>query len=616
MAEQKNFRYGDLWPGVAPEPPSLGRGREEYDPAKFVTNRAFLSYISQEGFKLYLDYDTEKIAYTVPSTREIVVNGNYPDWMIGSMIQHELGHLMLFDASQFVSVHEATMRSTISKVLYTPDNIRDYGLSKLLKAENFIEDIIIETVSEGKCICHSTLEFNGVRAGVKHLDNLESASLIAREVCKNLLKEPLEELEKIESYSGIGGHLRSMIQELRSDIEEIDEALLKVHRDANYLNKKIWKRVGEISKLTGQIGKLQDKLKRRPSEKLLLLLRRLEAQLKVLQSKERERQDSAEAEEERSRALARLQKKRNGSVELLELLETELRLVPAGDDDTESGDDGKLHANKTDHLLPDSDEEVDPEQTGHSFDCGFPHPVTIDRSESRKRQQDNGALKRINSGTGLKKLKLQEDDLDNILSNRIKLPESELSYFRSNKKEFDQTDMLKGKKRLRASGINVLIGLDISGSMSTEWTTKFAELSAMVEDLQEKLDIENIVYFTYNHALVENSRDINELTLKASGGNAFGHVYQQVMQKLPILQKNELILVTDCGDNLGFKLTDCCTAERNGVEVQNHISIIDTEEAGFYDKGSIDEKDWALYRAADDNLFEQIQGNIESLIDG
>lgn len=618
VAEQKNFKYGDLWPGTAPEPQQRGTGRVLSDPALFVNNRAFLSYIEKNGFDFFLDYDMDQIAYTSPSSREIVVNANYPDDMIGPMIQHELGHLMLFNASQFVSVYDQTMRSMIARVLYTPDNIRDYGLRKLLKAENIIEDIIIETVAEGKCICHGTLEFNGVRAGVKHLDRLEGAGLIAKEVCRNLLKEPLSELDKIASYQGLGGHLKSMIQELRFDLEEIDEKISEVDSSEEYLKRRIWKRIGEISKLNSQIVKLGVKLERRHSEKAERLKNRLEAKVRVLQSKEREIHDENEAEAERDRALERLQKKRAYSAELLELLEAELILVPEGFLEDPNGDPSRrLQGNKTDHLLPDSDEEVDPDApTGHSFDCGFPHPVTIDRSESRAQQNDQSNLKKLDGSLKVKKIKLQEDELSNIESNRRKLPESELSYFRSAKREWDQTDMLKGKKRKRASGVNVLIGLDISGSMNDEWTNQFTKLSTMVEELQEKLDIENIVYFTYNHRLVENASKIRDLNLKASGGNAFAHVYQQIMQQLPIMQKNEIILVTDCGDNLGWTLKNCVVAERNGVEIENHISIVDTEEAGFYDSGSIDEKDWSLHRAGDKELYSELKANIETLIDG
>lgn len=613
-AEQKNFTYGDLWPGTAPVPAQRGRGRVQVDPSKFLTNRAFIGWIRENGFKLYLDYDTEKIAYTVPTGREIVVNANYPDSMLGTLIQHELGHLMLFNASQFVSVSDPTMRSLVSKVLYTPDNIRDYGLNKLLRAENYIEDIIIETVAEGSCVCHDTLELNGVRAGVKHLDRLESVALIAREVCGNLLKEPLTDEEKLVSYRGIGSHIRSMIQELRFDIEEIDEKLLQIHQDENYLKKRIWKRVREISKLQSQIPKLKDKLEKVDSLKVERLKNRLEAKLRVLQSKERENHDRAEAEAERSRMLARYQKRRNESAELLALLEAELVFVPGGDDE-ENAEHAELSTNKTDHLLPDSDEDADPDAKGHSFDCGFPHPVTINRSESRKLNSEKNPLKKFSSKTRITKLRLQEDELDNIISNRRKLQESEQTYFRSSKREWDETDMLKGKKRKRASGVNVLVGLDISGSMSNEWTRQFEKLSGMVEEFQEKLEIDSIVYFTYNQRLVEKSADIKSLRLKPSGGNAFAHVYQQLMRELPIMQKNEIILVTDCGDNLGFKLTDVCTAERNGVEVQNHISIVDTEEAGFYDTSNLNEKDWSLYRAGDDDLYENLRSSISELID-
>lgn len=612
VKDQKNFKYGDLWPGGAPEPKGKGKGRELADARDYVTNKAFINYIESNGFKLYIDYDTSGIAYTTPSSKEIVVNGNYPDSMLGSLIQHELGHLMLFNASQFVSVNEPTMRSMVSKVLYTPDNLKDYGLKKLLYAENIVEDIIIETVSEGKCICHSTLEFNGVRAGVKHLDKLESATVIATEVCKNLLKEPLTELQKIASYEGLGGHLKSMIQELRYDLEEIDQELLRVHQNDEYINKRIYRRMNEITKVRVQVDRLKRKVTVKSSDKLKKILARTEAKLRVLQSKDRERHDNDEAEAERGRILARLQKKRNLSSELLGLLLAELTLVPVSDEDGDRPTG--ISSNRTDHLRPDSEEEADESHEGHSFDCGLPHPVTIDRSESRK-QNSESILKRLNAKSTTKRIKLSEDDLDNVESNRKKTPENEFTYFKPAKREWDETDMLRGKRKKKASGINVLVGLDISGSMNTEWTTKFAELSSMVEDLSDELDIQSIYYFTYNHKLVETSEDISELTLKATGGNAFGFVYQEIMKNLPVMQKNEVILVTDCGDNLGWKLKDNCVLERNGEEVRNHISIIDTEEAGFYDLKSLHEPDWSLHRSNDPELFESLRNSIESLIE-
>src|SRR5699024_10186847 len=163
-----------------------------------------------------------------------------------------------------------------------------------------------------------------------------------------------------------------------------------------------------------------------------------------------------------------------------------------------------------------------------------------------------------------KKIEVQEDLADNLISNRIKIPENELTFFKSNKKVFDETDMLKGKRKIRVWGIDVLIGLHVSGSMSNEWTNKFKDIYDMDDKFKNTLDIENIVYFTYNKNLQEASTEREDLKLKARGGNAFGYVYQQILQKLPIMQKNEIILVTDCGDNLGFALNDVCEAERNG----------------------------------------------------
>ena len=89
-AQQKNFKYGDLWPGTAPNPGQRGEGRQQVDPSRFVNNRAFLSWIKENGFKLYLDYDMEKIAYTTPMSRAIVANANYPDSMLSTLVQHEI----------------------------------------------------------------------------------------------------------------------------------------------------------------------------------------------------------------------------------------------------------------------------------------------------------------------------------------------------------------------------------------------------------------------------------------------------------------------------------------------------------------------------------------------
>lgn len=192
--------------------------------------------------------------------------------------------------------------------------------------------------------------------------------------------------------------------------------------------------------------------------------------------------------------------------------------------------------------------------------------------------------------------------------------DKELTYFRNGKREFDAADMLRGKRKKFETGIGVMIGLDVSGSMSEEWSSMFEELSSLVEDLRESLDIENVVYFTYDTVVKEWSDKIEDLTLQACGGNAFGYVYQDLMQKVPVLQKNEIILVTDCGDNLGWKLNDSCTVRRRGVDVENHVSVIDTEGAGFYDKAGFNDDDWSLYHKGDPGLFKEIQRNLEVLI--
>lgn len=270
-----------------------------------------------------------------------------------------------------------------------------------------------------------------------------------------------------------------------------------------------------------------------------------------------------------------------------------------------------MKANYTDRNSPDTECKRDENDNSHSFDCGFPYPVKLTRDEGH----DRDYLKTINSTVKGRLVTINEDDASNVVGGNRKAMTSEFTYFKSNKKEFDATDMLRGKRRERITGINVLVGLDVSGSMTREWTTMFTEISGLVEELQEKLEIENIVYFTYNQKLQEWNHDFTKLDLRARGGNAFGYVYQDIMQELPMLQRNEIILVTDCGDNLGFKLDTVCRAERKGIEVENHVSIIDTEGAGFYAKKDFFEDDWDIYSSKDKGLFKALEDNINDLIE-
>lgn len=616
MAESKNFVYGDIWKDYPLTASGSDRGAFKEDPAKFTSNTAFIKFLKESGYDFYLDYDFDGYARTNITRKRIIVNANYSDQMISSLLQHELGHLMLFDVNQFVTVGNQTLRSVIARVIYTPDNLVKYGMPQLLHAENIIQDVIIETVSNNNCVCHNGLSFHGTNMGVKHLDRLESAEHIAKEVCKNILKpkeefkapEPLpEELEEL---------LRSMLEGLLADIAEILEELQKLKKSTEYHNNITMRRFKEEHKKKEQLRKLERRVDagKDPSGRLAEIVEQLKKDVEDIHSKQRIASDNAKADEARNKDVEKLERKLAKAEELKELLENARNEnLESLEEQREGKADSNIQSNLTDHLLADADFDAEAEgEVSHSYDCGLPAPVTVERSKSEVNEKN---LVTMNTRPKGKRIFLNEDDADNVLSNRVKIAESEYTYFKSNKRELDQTDMLKGKRKLRVSGINVLIGLDISGSMVNEWSTMFIELSEMISRLQENLDIENIVYFTYDHELGEKSYNIEDLKLRARGGNAFGYVYQQMMKELPIMQKNEIILVTDCGDNLGFRLEDSCVVERNGTRVVNHVSVIDTENAGFYDIGDMDTDSWSLHRHDDSGLEDAIKANIERLIE-
>ena len=621
---QKNFTYGDLWPVKARQATDK-HGKFQIEPSKVTTNSSFIKYIEENNFTLYIDYDTQHAAVTYPNEREIVLNGNYSPEMFPSLLQHELGHLMIFDVAQFTSIRADTFRSIIAKVLYTPQNFIDYGFEQLLYVENVIQDIIIETFSNDNCVCINALNYEGYNMAVKHLDTLESIKEISKETAKNLLEKTDESLEDQELPEELSDLLESMLKDLNADIEEIKKHIEKTKENKAYQYEQQYKRIKEWSELKNRINKLERKQERNGSTpKLDKMLDNLRDKLKENESEQRKQDDYDKGEQNRQREIDRSQKKLEKAEELKEILEkgkenctgeSESEQSGSGEQQPNQGDSnctedcGELHENYTDHLGDDSNENS---SVGHSCDCGFPNPITVTRDESYVNEQ---SVVNLESKPKVKKIEVQEDLADNLISNRIKTPENELTFFKSNKKEFDETDMLKGKRKIRVSGINVLIGLDVSGSMSNEWTNKFKELSDMAEQFKDTLDIENIVYFTYNQNLQEASSELEDLKLKARGGNAFGYVYQQILQKLPIMQKNEIILVTDCGDNLGFPLNDVCEAERNGSTVQNHITIVDTENAGFYNKQDFNEDDWSLYRYDDPRLQDAIRESIENLTD-
>lgn len=618
--EGKNFTYGDIWAAPIPEP--THKERRKVNPEDYTTNASFLNFLEEVKYDIYIDYNMRgSVAFTDPENKTIFINGNYKKEMIEPFLQHELGHLMLFDVNTFTTIKDDSLRSIIVKIIYTPENLKKHGIEKLFYVENVVQDVIIETVSGNFCVCSSSLAFHKENMGVKHLENLEDVKTITKEVCNNLLKDD-DILFPSGNYNQIEDLLKSMFNDLQKDTQEIKDSLEEELSTDKYKEKELGKIEKEKDKIDSQMRKLKHKLEElqnkgsKNTSKIKSLLEKLEKQLEEVTSEKTKNEALEKAEQTREKKVQSLEKELQHNEELIESFEEQLQEIQRNmqnpnDKDNTHGDtiaDNQLHANLTDHLA----DETQGSGNTHTFDCGLPYPQRISRKDSHKRENN---LRVLNGSENVRKKIINRESSYNTKGLGQKSPEKELSYFKSNKKEFDATDMMKGKKVVRLSGVNVMIGLDVSGSMGEEWTIKFNEISDLIEELKEKIDIEDIVYFTYNTKIVKYSQNIEELNLVANGGNAFGYVYQEAMKELPIRTRNEFILITDCGDNLGFNLNDVCETNLDREEVINHISIIDTESAGFYAKKDFDNKDWSLYASTDRNLHDNIKRNIENLID-
>lgn len=617
--EGKNFTYGDIWTAPIPEP--TYKERRRVNPEDYTTNASFLNFLEEIKYDIYIDYNMRgTVAFTDPENKIIFINGNYKKEMIEPFLQHELGHLMLFDVNTFTTIKDDSLRSIIAKIIYTPENLKKHGIEKLFYVENVVQDVIIETVSGNFCLCSSSLAFHKENMGVKHLENLEDIKTITKEVYNNILKED-NTIFPSGNYNQIDDLLKSMLDDLKEDTKEIQESLEEEKYTKKYQDKELTKIERERDKLESQIKKLEDKLEKLQdkglgkSSKIEDMIEKLKEQLREVKSEKNKNEALEKAEQTRKRKIQSLKKKIQDNKKLIKSFEEQSqklqeRIQNHTSEDSNKKDgiaDNQLHANITDRL--DDDQESG---NIHTFDCGLPYPQKISRKDSHKRENN---LRVLSGSANVRKTIINRESSYNTKGLGQKSPERELSYFKSNKKEFDATDMMKGKKVVRLSGVNVLIGLDVSGSMDEEWTIKFNEISDLIEELKEKIDIEDIVYFTYNTKIVKYSQNIEELNLVANGGNAFGYVYQEAMKELPIRTRNEFILITDCGDNLGFKLNNVCETNLDREEVINHISIIDTESSGFYAKQDFDNKDWSLYASTDRNLYKNIKRNIENLID-
>lgn len=727
----KSFTYGDLWPGTEVKRKDQ-HGMVEINPGDYLKNKAYTYFIDTLGYKVYLDYDMEEIAKTLPDDHLIIINANYTDTVITSLLKHELGHLMLFNGNAFYSVDKNSMRSIIAKRLYTPSNVKKYGIDQLLRVENIIQDIIIETVSNGKCVCNALMEDYGYRNGVMHLGNLESITQITREVCDNVLipiescddavkldgalrSELLESIiddlkesigkkqeEKKSAESGQGktdGRTRELLRGIRG----INNKLNHIEKQSVRIDKMKKRHLDEIKKYEQRISRTEEKLNevRRENEtnekqkstnglerKLNNLKHKLESMRRNEVSKtmdeniesvgrlEKELNEELDElktelskrniEEERSKNKQKRIDSIQDSIDRDESLLNELRnelgsadgsnqmgtedagatSSDGGQDDSKghegygghgqdddagasgpvgmnnqeghgcNADDPTPHKNTTDHLLDSDAPESRGRGRSHSWDVSQPRLTRLSKKD-RKLLVDFNPIKILHPYKPKRPVHIHQESLNNKMpSQQFKIPEYEPTYFRSNKREINPSDMLKGKRKKRFTGVNVLIGLDVSGSMIDEWRNEYKKISDMVKSIRSKLDINDVKYFTYNTDIVKTSDSIDELEPFPHGGNAFAWVYQQIMIKMPVMLRNEIILVTDCGDNLGFKLDDVCVSDFSGEQIINHVSVIDTEMAGFYDLDSdFDTDDWSIHPCTDDDIEKSISNDIDSLME-
>jgi hypothetical protein len=618
MVYEKNFTYGDLWNSQGGSG-KLDSGRKVVDPETITSTPIFIKFLKAHGYKVIVDFDSEHIAYTDFSRKQIVLNGNHPPVTLEALLKHEMGHLMLFGVEQFTTTTPNNFRSVIAKVIYSPENVREYGFEQLMFTENVIQDIIIETLSGTGCVCSTMFSHEGMNFGVKHLDSLENAGHIAKEVCKNILVPKGNFAPPSMDQELLRNNLESILNGLQADSKDIlkssDDLVNNAVRDAQRRSNNAW------AKLRDQIKKLkevEDIYDGELPENLAGLRDTMEAELEDFnESAERDIEAAKERAEKRKKSL---DKKLEENEELADLVKQELEGLgdPSAAEDALDGStsakpndsqvDREITPNLTDHL---ADSTTDCGST-HTFDCGLPIPAPLTRDEARF---NSSVLSTIRGTRKNSKVVIHDDSANDHARGKNRTMDVESTYFKPSKREFDNTDMLAGRRRVKRSGINVLIGLDISGSMTHEWGAAFTETSELVESLREKMDIVEVTFFTYNQKLVDYSDDITKLSLKSGGGNAFGYVYQELMSTVPILERNEIILITDCGDNLGFKLNDVCEVERNGVTVENHISIVDTEGSGFYDLKDFDQKSWSIYPKGMKGLDEKIAENIENLIE-
>lgn len=684
----RKFRYGDLWPAFDIKP-SGKHGIEEVDIGRYLHEDAYTNFVHRIGYHVYLDYDMQGLASTYYNQNRIVVNGNCTEHVISALMKHELGHLMLFSGNGFDTTSRS-IKSEVSKRLYTARNIRKYGMDQLFRAENVVQDIIIETTSNEDCVCNAMYEDYSERLGVRHLTNLEDIRIIVNEVCMKLV--PIDEYRKTARNIDTGQLLKAMNrlkQDLNESIEQkrrwkktleatgegsvsretkkkqneyeaIANAINRTYKQFEKCRNMRAKHEQQIDKINEKINNTKDRIEK--AESLGKSTKALEHRLRILEAKrdnttfdetmsrnedtlhnimdklnsERDRilnelhaiDQSKEIAESNRKHIESTQKAIDRQTDLEDLIQSKIeslgsqengpdgQVPTSGDVGAKSSGNGRSWStNLTDHLLDDEDGSSG-SSGGHSWDVGYPPSSLIKLKTIRTiRNMDMQALVSIKTEKSLRPTYVHQDTMNNPIPGGMKRMERESTYFKSNKRELKPTDMLKGRRKKRYTGINVLLGLDVSKSMTDAWRNQYQQVFDIISKLRKKVEINDVVCFTYNTKVKKIADSPEGLKPKADGGNAFGYVYQQMFTKLPMRLRNEIILVTDCGDNLGFTLDDNCLGDINGEKITNHISIIDTDKSLFYAKmKEFDDNDWSIHSIAEDGLEETFADEMNKIM--
>lgn len=684
----RKFRYGDLWPAFDIKP-SGKHGIEEVDIGRYLHEDAYTNFVHRIGYHVYLDYDMPGLASTYYNQNRIVINGNCTEHVISALMKHELGHLMLFSGNGFDTTSRS-IKSEVSKRLYTARNIRKYGMDQLFRAENVVQDIIIETTSNEDCVCNAMYEDYSERSGVRHLTNLEDIRIIVNEVCMKLV--PIDEYRKTARNIDTGQLLKAMNrlkQDLNESIEQkkrqkktleatgegsvsretkkkqneyeaIANAINRTYKQFEKCRNMRAKHEQQIDKINEKINNTKDRIEK--AESLGKSTKALEHRLRILEAKrdnttfdetmsrnedtlhnimdklnsERDRvlnelhaiDQNKEIAESNRKHIESTQKAIDRQTDLEDLIQSKIeslgsqengpdgQIPTSGDVGAKSSGNGRSWStNLTDHLLDDENGSSGG-SGGHSWDIGYPPSSLIKLKTIRTiRNMDMQALVSIKTEKSLRPTYVHQDTMNSPIPGGMKRMERESTYFKSNKRELKPTDMLKGRRKKRYTGINVLLGLDVSKSMTDAWRNQYQQVFDIISKLRKKVEINDVVCFTYNTKVRKIADSPEGLKPKADGGNAFGYVYKQIFTKLPMRLRNEIILVTDCGDNLGFTLDDNCLGDINGEKITNHISIIDTDKSLFYAKmKEFDDNDWSIHSIAEDKLEETFADEMNKIM--